>query len=283
MNAKIYKNLDDFFSHVGKYLTMDEALYGNTLEMTHAIEHMPQFFPKDSLWFCSIGTNNEINATVITARYPVVIMEYFSGDINNIVTELVKTISQNLKNIDAMRGNKALADAFSKEWCRSHGVGIKFKMEQRLYRLDKVNDVPLSAGKMRLATMADKELVLNWWHHFHLDVGGEEREDWEASVLPLIEMGWTFFWEDSKPVSMATKTAPTDNSMAVGGVYTPPELRGKGYATSCVAELSRNILQSGKKFCVLTTDLANPTSNSIYIKIGYKPIGDNVYYLFSNR
>jgi predicted GNAT family acetyltransferase len=81
---------------------------------------------------------------------------------------------------------------------------------------------------------------------------------------------------------MATKTFPTDNGMTVGGVYTPPELRGKGYATSCVAELSRNILQSGKKFCVLTTDLANPTSNSIYIKIGYKPIGDNSFYIFSD-
>jgi hypothetical protein len=68
--------------------------------------------------------------------------------------------------------------------------------------------------------------------------------------------------------------------MTVGGVYTPPELRNRGYATSCVAELSRNILQSGKEFCTLYTDLANPTSNSIYMKIGYKPVCDSVEYAF---
>jgi predicted GNAT family acetyltransferase len=68
--------------------------------------------------------------------------------------------------------------------------------------------------------------------------------------------------------------------MTVSGVYTPPELRCKGYATSCVAELSRNILQSGKKFCMLYTDLANPTSNSIYMKIGYWPVCDSVQHTF---
>jgi len=79
---------------------------------------------------------------------------------------------------------------------------------------------------------------------------------------------------------MAAKTRPTEKGMTVGGVYTPPELRGKGYATSCVAELSRHILQSGKEFCTLYTDLANPTSNSIYKKIGYTEVCDSVEYTF---
>jgi uncharacterized protein len=51
-------------------------------------------------------------------------------------------------------------------------------------------------------------------------------------------------------------------------------LRNRGYAASCVATLTKLMLDSGKKFCCLYTDLANPTSNSIYQKIGYQPICD---------
>jgi predicted GNAT family acetyltransferase len=80
---------------------------------------------------------------------------------------------------------------------------------------------------------------------------------------------------------MAVKGRSSEKGMTVGYVYTPPELRGRGYATSCVAELSRNILQNGKEFCMLYTDLANPTSNSIYRKIGYEEVYDSVEYTFA--
>ena len=79
---------------------------------------------------------------------------------------------------------------------------------------------------------------------------------------------------------MAAKLRPTERGTSVGLVYTPPESRNKGYATSCVEELSRNILRSGQAFCTLYTDLANPTSNSIYMKIGYRPVCDSVEYTF---
>jgi predicted GNAT family acetyltransferase len=282
MKARYYKTVASFLSGVGKYLAEDEALHEGILGMSNAMQRRPALFPMEDRWFCSIDTSNKINTAAMYAR-DVLILDYFSGDINDITNELVKAVTGALKNLQAVRGDKILVDAFAQKWCRSRNVKIKFKMEQELYRLDKVNDVPLSPGRMRVATMAEKDLVLDWFHHFHLDVSGEEREGWEATILPAVEAGWVFFWEDGKPVAMATKTAPTDNGMSVGGVYTPPELRGKGYATSCVAELSRNILQSGKKFCRLTTDLANPTSNSIYQKIGYRPIGNNSFYIFSKK
>jgi predicted GNAT family acetyltransferase len=65
-------------------------------------------------------------------------------------------------------------------------------------------------------------------------------------------------------------------------VYTPPEWRGKGYASACVAALSQLCLDSGYQFCMLYTDLANPTSNSIYQKIGYQPIGESREYRFGD-
>jgi uncharacterized protein len=66
------------------------------------------------------------------------------------------------------------------------------------------------------------------------------------------------------------------NCAVVNEVYTPPYFRGKGYASSCVVGLSDHMLESGYKSCSLFTDLNNPVSNSIYMKIGYKPICDYV-------
>ena len=53
-----------------------------------------------------------------------------------------------------------------------------------------------------------------------------------------------------------------------------PEFRGRGYASNCVAALTQKMLDQGRKFCFLYTDLSNPTSNKIYQQIGYRPVCD---------
>ncbi len=73
---------------------------------------------------------------------------------------------------------------------------------------------------------------------------------------------------------MADLGRETAHGFSLSLVYTPRHLRNKGYATSCVAELTKRMLDSGKKFCCLYADLANPASNSIYQKIGYQPVCD---------
>ncbi len=73
---------------------------------------------------------------------------------------------------------------------------------------------------------------------------------------------------------MAVAQGVTPNGCRVGYVYTPLELRGRGYATALVAELSQRMLDSGMSFCVLYTDLGNPTSNAIYQRIGYEAVCD---------
>jgi predicted GNAT family acetyltransferase len=82
---------------------------------------------------------------------------------------------------------------------------------------------------------------------------------------------------------MAAHTGPTPNGVRVGAVYTPPELRGRGYASACTAAVTQRLLADGRRFCFLFTDLSNPTSNSIYQKIGYRPVCDVDQYRFSNQ
>jgi predicted GNAT family acetyltransferase len=93
--------------------------------------------------------------------------------------------------------------------------------------------------------------------------------------------GTLFFWKgiaDIQPVSMASNSRETRNGATISLVYTPPESRGMGHASRIVAALSDRCLKSGKKFCNLFTDLLNPTSNSIYQKIGYCRIGESKHF-----
>jgi predicted GNAT family acetyltransferase len=62
----------------------------------------------------------------------------------------------------------------------------------------------------------------------------------------------------------------------VSWVYTPGPLRRRGYAAACVAALSQQVLDRGAEAVMLYTDLANPTSNAVYQRIGYRAVGDAV-------
>jgi predicted GNAT family acetyltransferase len=93
-----------------------------------------------------------------------------------------------------------------------------------------------------------------------------------------------YVWEDAgEVVAFAGVAGPTPRGIRIGPVYTPPDRRGRGYASNLVAEVSRRQLASGRNFCFLFTDLANPTSNHIYQTIGYVPVVDVDQYSFPTQ
>lgn len=79
---------------------------------------------------------------------------------------------------------------------------------------------------------------------------------------------------------MAALSVPVAGVVRVQVVYMPPEHRAHGYASACVAELSSAALAGGAR-CILYTDLGNPTSNSIYRKIGYRAVAEALRYSFT--
>jgi len=82
-------------------------------------------------------------------------------------------------------------------------------------------------------------------------------------------------WEtQGRLTSMAAGARPTGKGITLNLVYTPKDLRRKGFATALVADLSRIFLEEGYRFCTLFTDLDFPTSNHIYQRIGYRPVSD---------
>ena len=149
----------------------------------------------------------------------------------------------------------------------------------RQYELTKVNPEIPKIGELRLARQSDMSFLPYWIEGFQYDCFGDDPVP--KTDLQLyhyhIDMQLLYVLEDKgMPVSIANKNREMQNVCGVSQVYTPPYFRGRGYATSCVALLSQLILDSGFTKCVLYTDLENPTSNSIYQKIGYVPICDSL-------
>lgn len=76
--------------------------------------------------------------------------------------------------------------------------------------------------------------------------------------------------QDGKIIAMAKSTAENSCSAMIVGVGTHPEYRNKGYATSCMAVLCRELLNENKTLCLFYD---NPTAGRIYKKLGFKDIG----------
>jgi predicted GNAT family acetyltransferase len=134
---------------------------------------------------------------------------------------------------------------------------------------------------MRPATPADLDVLAAWVQAFRESIGeaflGGARELAEQRIRD----GEMFLWHvEGQPVAMAGAIGPTRNGIRIVLVYTPPEHRNRGYASNLVATLTQHQLDAGRRFCFLTTDLTNPTSNKIYRQIGYRPVSESVTLMF---
>jgi hypothetical protein len=177
--------------------------------------------------------------------------------------------------LPGVHGRVDVADAFALLWQKRTGALPHVGMEQRLYRLTEVVRPTNVRGGARWGTREEASVLTAWADAFVDEaVSSDPKPDVGAMVERAIEGQALLVWDNGGAVSMCARSRPTPHGASIGLVYTPPALRGRGYASACVAELSERILDSGKDYCTLFTDLANPVSNSIYQRIGYQPLGD---------
>jgi len=177
--------------------------------------------------------------------------------------------------VPGVLGPKAEAKRFADYWTTKTGRSCRPKMSERIYMCENVILPTKLPGRLRLATRDDEALLSIWCVQFCLDARIEDETIYFKAQLPRkIADQSLFVLESDEAVSMAAIERESAHGIAISWVYTPPNLRKQGHATSCVAALTQRMLDSGKKFCCLYTDLANPTSNSIYQKIGYREICD---------
>jgi uncharacterized protein len=183
--------------------------------------------------------------------------------------------------VPGVLGPTDCAQVFAEKWRANTGMTARVKISERLYVCAAVTPPAFSPGYLRTASKEDESLLVEWAGEFCRDGKIEDETAYTQSQIPILTAKkWLYVWEDRAVVSMADLGRETAHGFAVSLVYTPAHLRNRGYATSCVAALTQRTLDSGKRFCCLYTDLANPTSNSIYQTIGYQPICDVQDWIF---
>ena len=175
-------------------------------------------------------------------------------------------------HLPGVLAERELARRFSGAY-RTDG-GSRPYLSLTLMRLDKLAKYKKASGFCRVLDERDMFFVPYWEHAFSEDCGVQVFSIPEnvERIRTRIGNDTHYIWEDGVPVSQAVHGRDTPNGAVINWVYTPPHFRGRGYATSVVAELSRYLMDRGKRFCCLFADADNPASCRVYHKLGYTDV-----------
>ncbi|MHC5012887.1 MAG: GNAT family N-acetyltransferase [Planctomycetota bacterium] len=194
---------------------------------------------------------------------------------------LVDDLSVSAPDLPGINGPREPATQFATAWTRRHGGSFRETMGQHLHVVERVESPHPASGAMVPATGDDVPLLAAWARAFSEEAGTWSDGKEEDHVRNWVGYGQLFTWRDPGVVAMALWQGKTRHGVRIGLVYTPPERRRRGYASNLVAALTRRLLDEGRTFCMLYTDVKNPTSNAIYRRLGYRPIADTVEFAFS--
>lgn len=193
------------------------------------------------------------------------------------VRAAVDVIAKEGVELPGISGEAATVAQFAGAWSERTRVPARPTLGQRLYELATVVDQP-APGMRRRARTEDREFLVESFIAFVIEIG-ESADGSELVVDRRLAAQQLWIWDDAASVSMCGLTALAEGVVRVGPVYTPPKLRGRGYASALVATVSADVRSAGNR-CILYTDLENPTSNSIYRGIGYRAVAEVLSYQF---
>ncbi len=279
MELKRFYDIDKFLEIAKPTLLANEVENNLILGVSLHIKSNPEKYKEKYLAVISKG--DDINA-ICVCTLPHKLL--FWGKADNCkyeMTLLINDILLSKLEISGVLCSSLHASQFAEIWQDKTGQPFRKGMSERIYKIEKVSFPKVQFGKMRLATNEDLELVCKWMQEFQNEaVPDDPMTDFEEFARKKIENEDLVIWEDDEPVSLASRARPTVNGITINLVYTPIQFRKRGYASALVAHLCQTLLTEGWKFCTLFTDLSNPTSNSIYQKVGFKPVCDFQEYYF---
>jgi GNAT superfamily N-acetyltransferase len=285
MPWSISEDAGEFASEAGPFLRTQPARH--TLELT-IIDTLrsrgPAAFganpPLFGWWRPPDDPDRPVSAAFLqTPPYPLLL----SSGPDEVAAELADTLAAAGRKLPGVNAGEAAAGRFAAQWRQHTSAATSVHMRTRLYRLDTLAPPrPAPGGHVRAVAATDRDLLVTWFGAFFQEVGTLTEEDPERLLDDRSGRGTLMVWEDGgQPVSMAGVTQQLAGMCRVGPVYTPPALRGRGYAGAVTAAVSQAALDVGATEVLLFTDLANPTSNGLYQRLGYRPVEDRVVLSFA--
>jgi len=268
-----YADSAEFLRYTESFLLENEAENSLTLG---AAAMLVSSSSTDNLW-ASVSDDGKVVGTAFDTPPYKLVVTVAPDDVIDLLATEVHASGQTTPGVFGPSGPSL---RFAERWSKLSGLAIRPGIHQRVYRLDRVMPPASTSGVLRPAALDDLSLLSGWLEDFTVEAGTTSPQTGLRVAKTGISEGRLFVWDNGGPVSMAVWARPTRNGVTISAVYTPGNERARGYASACVAALSQQLLDDGKEFCCLYTDLSNRTANDIYQSIGYKPVCDVDDYLF---
>jgi len=281
MDVIRYASVPEFLSHAGPFLEAREAEHNLIFGIASNVQADPTQFGTPYL-AAVVDGNRVVGAALRTPPWRVV-LSVFDVDARAVAEALAGDLVG--QQVPGMVGPTASTEPFAFAWAARTGAKATLTRHERSFRLRHVIPPRPAPGHMQRAANEHRAVLAAWSKAFEEEAhtAPPGPTDHEATADRWIRgVGRTaWLWiDEGRPVSLTGVGGLTPHGIRVGPVYTPPELRGRGYASNLVAEASQLHLDSGREFVFLFTDLANPTANKIYQSIGYEPVTDIDEYAF---
>lgn len=268
-----------FLDRAAGFLALREAEHNLPLSLAARLVEDPHPYGGEDPYLAVAEAGDEVVAVAMrTPPYNLILSEVVD---HRAVAAFVDDLRE--ATLPGVFGPVCVAGRFAELWSEGAGVRAHVQVAERIYRATESHPPANVRGRYRAYEDRDRELVLAWLTAFAAESMPADAPFDAESVLArrLSDRDGGFaLWEDGEASSLAGFGGVTPHGIRVGPVYTPHELRGRGYASALVGELTAQLLAQGRRFCFLFTDLANPTSNSIYQRVGYRPVTDVNQWVF---
>jgi len=217
----------------------------------------------------TIVDNGEITHAALCTK-PFDLLLYESGSKKQ---DCLEQLAREIKRLGAKPPGVLAEQGLARRFANAYATDCRAVPEKSLIvmRLDKLEEHQKAPGFCRTLDKRDMYFIPYWERSFSEDCRTHVSSipDTVERIAARLGKGAHFIWEDEMPVSQAVHGRSTLNGAVINMVYTPPQFRGKGYATSVVAELSGSLLSAGREFCCLFADTDNPVACRMYRKLGY--------------
>jgi predicted GNAT family acetyltransferase len=280
MRLDRFDSVNDFRSAAASYLAAREAEHNLILGVSSSMEADPDSIDAPPYLAVAADGDHVLGVAMRTPPHNLILSEVDDAAVPALVAKDVRSDPP-----PGVVGPPDAVRAFADAWVGIAGGGWREVRRERIFRLSRLVAPAAVPGAARLVAPADADLLEGWLMAF----AAEALDEAEQSLIHRGIEAWRrgkrrryWFWEvDGRPVSLVGAGGETPNGTRIGPVYTPPDERGRGYASNLTAWVSMTVMDEGRRFCFLYTDLGNPTSNKIYQAIGYEPVTDALMVAFT--
>jgi predicted GNAT family acetyltransferase len=258
----------ELVSRAGAWLEGEPVLHNVICSVLARATADPAHFT-EAVWFAVEEAGRPVGVAIHTPPFPLGLTPMSDAAL----AALADVLARRRPDLSGVSGPGDAPTTFARLWTERTGAVVASGMDQGMFRLDAVVPSPPAPGRLRTAVEEHRALLEKWFADFVAEAGATGG-DIAAAVGRGLRLGALHLWEDGPAVTMAGAMPAVAGVVRVGPVYTPPEYRRRGYASSSVAAVSQQALDQGARACMLYTDLANPTSNAIYQRLGYRRVAD---------